>query len=154
MLRSTERKLSYSIALLLSTPKRKTFEALGEATGLSGDTIARLTKYAANVKDLVAIAKQVLHRRKNVYLLLDDTLLKKIYSRCIEGTSDNYSSSDGATHRSHCSVVAMLTDGVTAIPVDQRIWTSKNSAKGNMQENGNLQNCWFLQYRLMLKYKQ
>ncbi len=37
MIRKTERKLTYPVALLLSSPSRKTFESLGREAGVSGD---------------------------------------------------------------------------------------------------------------------
>lgn len=62
-------------------------------------------------------------------MIIDDTLILKLYSKIISGTSDNYDSSDGKTYRSLCSVVAMISDGETSIPVSQEIWTSKEFAK-------------------------
>ena len=45
-------------------------------------------------------------------------------SKIIPGTCDNYDSSDGKTYRSLCAVVAVVTDGTFAIPIDKAIWTS------------------------------
>lgn len=125
MLSQTELNPKYSIALLLSSPKRKTFESLGRETGLSGDTIARLLDVNAPTFHDFLKAATALLKGKKMYLLLDDTLLEKIYSQHIEGTSDNYVPGDGITKRSICSITAMLTDGDTAIPIDHVIWTSK-----------------------------
>lgn len=123
MISKAEQKLTYPIALLLSTSRRKTFEALGRDIGISGDTIIRrVNKSATTVDELVLYAKKLF--KKKAYLLIDDTLILKIYSRYIEGACDNYSSSDGRSYRSLCSVVAMITDGNTALPIDQVIWTS------------------------------
>ncbi len=43
----------------------------------------------------------------------------------IEGVWDNYDSSTGTIQRSLCSVVGLLTDGVRALPLDHKLWISK-----------------------------
>jgi hypothetical protein len=124
MISETDRKLTYPIALLLSIAKRKTFESLGVVCDTSGDTIARIAECnAATPDDLLKIVK-VIFKNKRLYLIIDDTLILKLYSKAIPGTSDNYDSADHKSYRSLCSVVAMITDGHTAIPVDQAIWTA------------------------------
>jgi len=124
MNRKTERKLTYPIALLLSIAKRKTFEELAKEPGVSGDTMARLVlESPITMEELIHFAKKIF--RKKIYLLLDDTLILKIFSQKIEGACDNYCSSDRRTCRSLCSVVAVLTDGNVAIPVTQKIWISR-----------------------------
>ncbi len=138
MLSKAERHSIYSIALLLSNSKRKTFESLGTESGISGDTISRIvTENITNTSELIS-ASQKLFRRKKVYLLIDDTLILKLYSRFIEGTADHYSSSDGRQYRSLNSVVAMLTDGTIAIPIAQKIWTSREFDQTNYKKKWKL----------------
>jgi hypothetical protein len=48
----------------------------------------------------------------------------RISSKIIEGTCDNYDSSDRRSYRSLCSIVAVVTDGKRAIPIDQSLWVS------------------------------
>lgn len=125
MISKTERKITYPTALLLSIQKRKTFEALSRDIDSSGDSISRLVEHcAATSQDLIKIVKTML-KGKRLFLIIDDTLILKIYSKVIQGTSDNYDSSDGKTYRSLCSIVALITDGETAIPIDQSLWISK-----------------------------
>lgn len=124
MISGTDRKLTYPIALLLSIANRKTFESLGIVSSTSGDTIARIVECnAATPDDLLKIVK-VVFKNKRLYLIIDDTLILKLYSKVIPGTSDNFDSADRKTYRSLCAVVAMITDGYTAIPIDQSIWTA------------------------------
>jgi SRSO17 transposase len=125
MLKQVERKIAYAIALTLSILTHKTFEALARETGQGGDALMRsITKHPTTMHDLIRVAR-VLFKGKKVSLVLDDTLINKQYSRVIEGTSDNYSSSEGRINRSLCTVVAVLTDGQTSIPIDHHIWTAK-----------------------------
>lgn len=125
MLSNAKLHIPYSIALLLSTAPRKTCESLAREMGISGDTVNKyLEQQSPDLFERIAAATKIL-KRKKLYLLLDDTLITKTYSRCIEGTSDNYSSSDRTIQRSLCSIVAMLTDGKIAIPIDQAIWSAR-----------------------------
>ncbi len=148
MISKTERKLAYPTALILSNSKRKTFESLGLELEVSGDTISRLvTENVAGINDFIRIAQNIFCRKK-VYLLIDDTLILKVYSRFIEGTSDNYSSSDKRVYRSLNSVVAMITDGITAIPISQEIWTSREFDKKKYKKK------WELAQQLILEIRQ
>lgn len=134
MISKADRKTTYPIALLLSTANRKTFESLGLVHGKSGDTIARIIKNnAATTDDLLKIVTQVF-KNKRLYLIIDDTLVLKLYSKVIPGTSDNYDSADGKSYRSLCSVAAMITDGHIAIPIDQAIWTALEFAIGTYKK--------------------
>lgn len=125
MISKTEQKLTYPVSLLLSIPGRKTFEFLAKNIGVSGDSVARMVEnYAATVQDLVNIAKAVF-KGKKLYLIIDDTLILKLYSKVIQGTCDNYDSSDRKTYRSLCAVVAVITDGIDTIPISEEIWISE-----------------------------
>jgi hypothetical protein len=131
MLNKIEQIQQYSTALLLSTAKQKSFEALAAERGISGDKMADLvTDKTLGIDDLIAVAKKEFGNKK-AYLIIDDTLISKQYSRVIEGTSDNYDSSENRTYRSLCVVVGMLTDGTITIPINHAIWVSKEFAEEN-----------------------
>lgn len=124
----TDRNIAYPLSLLLSIP-RKTCEALAEQIGVSGDTVLRMLNMSyRSAKELISITKNL--TRKKLYLIIDDTVIAKIYSKYIEGTCDNYSTTTGKSERSLCSIVAMLTDGDIAIPIDQSLWVSKEFIDG------------------------
>lgn len=134
MIRNTERRITYPVALLLSTPRRKTFEELGREACLSGDSISRLVEHsAATSQDLINIVKTML-KGKRLFFIVDDTLILKIYSKNIQGACDNYDSADRTSYRSLCSVVALITDGETAIPVDQSLWISQEFKKDGYEK--------------------
>jgi hypothetical protein len=138
----TEQKLKYPIALILSTAEiKKTFEALARTLQTSGDSIERMLDNApTTVDDLISIAKKIF-RRKRLYLIIDDTLILKLYSKIIPGTSDNHDPSDHKIYRSLCSVVALITDGEVSIPIDQLIWTSEEFAGIAYQKKTELAQC-------------
>ncbi len=148
MIRKAERKLTYPVALLLSSPSRKTFESLGREAGVSGDSISRIIKHDSVTPDELIKVVNAVFKRKRLYLIIDDTLILKTYSKFIAGTSDNFDSADRKTHRSLCSVVAMITDGTIAIPVDQAIWTAMEFATVDCKKK------WELAEQLIAKIYQ
>lgn len=124
MISITKHNLTYSNLIILSTNK-KNAQSLAREMNKSGETIRRLLlQQKVDIDSLIFIAKKLFLGRK-IYLVIDDTLISKEYSKLIEGTSDNYDSASGSTFRSLCSIVVMLTDGKYAIPIDHAIWTSK-----------------------------
>lgn len=126
----TEQKITYSTSLLLSIPERKTFEALARQAKISGDSMARLLEEnPVAMQDLAKIAESTLDKRLIWYLIIDDSLLLKLYSIMIGGTCDNYDSSDKRTRKSLCPVVAMISDGFRSIPLTFGIWIAEEIAK-------------------------
>lgn len=125
MISNTERKITYPISLLLSINGRKSCESLGKQIRKSGDTMLRLlNEPLVSTEELIKIA-QTIFKGGRIFLIVDDTLIAKIFSTLIEGVGDNFDSADKTTYKSLCSVVAMLTDGKIAIPITQAFWTSK-----------------------------
>jgi hypothetical protein len=82
-----------------------------------------IKKKSVTPHDLVNIAKNILFGR-GYYLILDDTIIEKTYAKWIEGACDNYDTSNVQIVRSLCSVVAMISDGKRAMPIDQDLWIS------------------------------
>jgi len=129
-----ERQLIYPVTLILSTSPRKTCEAMAVVAGVAGDKLCRILKEKMiTMHDLINLAKKVLVGKK-WYLIIDDTLIEKIYAKVIAGTCDNFDSSDGSTYRSLCSITAVLTDGKTVIPVDQALWLSAEFVQGEYKK--------------------
>lgn len=131
MISKAELNKTYLIALLLSTSVRKTCESLGREINLCGEKISKLLdQQPLSLKERIESAKKIM-KCNNPYILIDDTIIDKRYSQRIEGTSDNFSSSEKVVIRSLCSVVGMLSNGKVAIPVHQEIWTSLEMGKEN-----------------------
>jgi SRSO17 transposase len=131
---STNRHLIYPISLISSIPNKKTCESLSEVIGISGDTVLRLLdEYATSLEMLIQLAR--LHfADKKISLVLDDTIISKIYSKYIEGSCDNYDSAKGIKYRSLCSVTAVLTDGRIAMPIAQELWISEEFSTGSYKK--------------------
>lgn len=118
------RNLIYCVTMILSTTKR-TCESMAKIANKSGDYMLRTIGDDLIPPGVyVLLAKQFFGNRP-LYLIIDDTLISKIYSQKIEGTSDNYDSSRRQICRSLCIVVAMVTDGKRALPIKFSTWIKK-----------------------------
>ena len=79
MLLISEQQSTYPLGLLLSSGGKKTCAALGRLLNQSGDSIIRLLEHSPVTSDqLVDLAKS-LFVKKDLYLILDDTLIEKMY---------------------------------------------------------------------------
>jgi hypothetical protein len=119
---SANQKLYYSISLLLSKEIKKTSASLARTIEVKEHVIWKCLKENQEVvKELKALTVRIFGK-KAIHLIIDDTIIAKIFSKYIEGSSDNYNSSKNKAEWGLCSVVAMITDGKKAIPISLRNW--------------------------------
>nr|MBA3752329.1 transposase [Candidatus Dependentiae bacterium] len=98
-------------------PRKKTAEALAKTLNKSGDTVLRILKdEGIDTNELICKAQQYFGDNK-VNIIIDDTIINKMYSKNIEGTGDIFDPVSKRTFRSLCSIVAMISDGRIALPV-------------------------------------
>lgn len=128
MISKTERKIIYPLSLLLST-NRKTAESLSKASGVSGDTMLRILSKDAISPETLAMVAVAFFGTNRLHVIIDDTIIQKMYSLLIEGSGDNYDSSKHQYYRSLCTVVAMVSNGWFALPVTHEFWINKDILK-------------------------
>ena len=110
--------ITYPLLLILSTGKRS-FESLGRLIDKSGKTIKRLMpnqKECLNI--LNYLAGQLFHKKKKLYLIIDDTLIRKIYSRFMTGSGWFYDTKIGRCIMAYRLIVVIITDGKIALPLN------------------------------------
>lgn len=115
MLKSTN--LCYPLLLIMSTGKRS-FTALGQIINKSGDTIRRMlnpTRVIFQLLDKIAI--RLFRNKKYLFLSIDETLIKKMFSRFIEGTDDFFDTKTNTLVMSYKLLVVAITDGKYTIPL-------------------------------------
>jgi hypothetical protein len=110
--------LKYPLLVLLSTGK-KSFENMGRFIRKSGDTVSRLlqptsTSFACAQK----IALEMFKGRKKLFITIDDTLVKKIYSQFMQGAGMFYDTKLGKRIMAYRLVIGLISDGKFAIPID------------------------------------
>jgi SRSO17 transposase len=127
---SANQNLQYPIALILSSESKKTCASLARTIKINEHAIWRLLQANTEIKsELIALVHSTFGKNKKLYLILDDTIIAKIYSKYIEGSSNNYNSSSRGVEWGLCSIVALVTDGKVAIPINLRNWTQEEIAK-------------------------
>jgi hypothetical protein len=86
----------YQILILLSTIGKKSFENLGHLIQRSGDTVHRLLNPAEiSLQQSRSIAQKMFSGRRTLFVGIDDTLLKKIYSKLMQGAGMFFDTSIG-----------------------------------------------------------
>lgn len=103
---------------LLITSIKKSFEALGRFVGKTGKTICRWLKPASEYYEiLLQLSIKKFKEVKELILIIDDTLIRKIYSQLMEGSGSFYDTQLFRRITAYKLLVAMLTDGFTAFPL-------------------------------------
>lgn len=126
-------KLQYPILLIMSTVKRS-FSALGRLIDKSGDAIARsLVEASINFGNVQKIAVTAFKDRKTVFLSIDDTLIKKFFSRFMEGSGYFFDSKLGRRIMAYKLMAGMVTDGRYAFPFTGDFLFPKELAKDAKQ---------------------
>lgn len=124
MLKSTN--ICYPL-LLIASIKKRSFTALGQVIQKSGDTIRRLLRPVSIVYALLDhIAIELFKNKKELVFTIDETLLKKAFSRFIEGTDKFFDTLIGRKIMSYKLLVGGLTDGHYMIPLRFEFLPSKN----------------------------
>lgn len=108
--------ITYSVLLITST--KKSFEALGKSIGKTGKTISRWLNPAEKCyEELLELSRRQFKKTRELILIFDDTLIRKIYSRLMEGSGFFYDTQLFRRVMAYKLLVAMLTDGSNAFPL-------------------------------------
>lgn len=111
--------ITYPILILLSIIGKKSFENMGRLIQRSGDTVYRLLHPAEiSFQQSRRIAQDMFKNRKTLYVSIDDTLIKKIYSKMMQGAGMFFDTKIGRQIMAFRLVIAVITDGKFAIPID------------------------------------
>ena len=130
--------LQYPILLIKSTTKRS-FEALGRLIDRSGDTIARnLAEAAGSYRFMQEISQKAFNNNKVIFVSIDDTLIKKMFSMFMEGSGYFFDSKLGRRIMAYRLMVGMATDGHYAFPIAGDFLFSKELFKDAKKMKFNL----------------
>jgi len=112
--------------VLLITSIKKSFEALGVIIGKTGKTVCRLLKPAHEYYEvLLRLSIKEFATKKELILIFDETLIRKIYSRLMEGAGSFYDTQLFRRIMAYKLLVAMLTDGSKSLPLASILLFSK-----------------------------
>lgn len=111
--------ITYPILILLSTIGKKSFKNMGHLIQRGGDTVYRLLHPAEfSFHQSRNIAQSMFVKKKTLYVGIDDTLIKKIYSKMMQGAGMFFDTKIGRQIMAFRLVIAVVTDGRFAIPID------------------------------------
>jgi hypothetical protein len=109
--------LYYSILTILSSG-RKNFENMGRFLYKSGDSIARLLKPAwENFSCAQEISKLLFEGHKKLYIIIDDTMIKKIFSKFMQGAGMQFDTKMGRKIMAFRLMVGMISNGKYSVPI-------------------------------------
>lgn len=117
--------ITYPLLVILSIGK-KSFENMGKVIRKSGDTVSRLLQPANYSFHYTQTVSQIMFRdKKRLFLIIDDTLVKKIYSRFMQGTGSFFDTKIGRRITAYRLVLGMISDGKFVIPINGAYLFSK-----------------------------
>ena len=109
--------LTYPFLVFLSIGK-KSFENMGRLMQMSGRVVARLLQPSNISFDMAhQICQSIFSDKNKLYLIIDDTLIKKIFATSMRGAGMFYDTKLGRCINAFRLVTAMLSDGKYAIPI-------------------------------------
>lgn len=138
--------IAYSVLLITST--KKSFEALGKVIGKTGKTISRWLKPADDYYEtMFRLSVKEFGKEKELILVFDDTVIRKIYSRLMEGAGYFYDTQLFRRIMGYKLLTSMLTNGIRSLPLAATLLFSKELVPN--QKEAKYQ--WI--YRIILKVK-
>jgi len=110
--------LKYPTLNLLSIGK-KSFENLGKVVRKTGKTISRwLQPSKMSLEYAQYMCQTMFEHKKKLLCVIDDTLIKKIYSQEMQGAGMFYDSKIGRKIMAYRLVACLISDGKFAIPIE------------------------------------
>lgn len=142
-------KINYTIALLMSNEKNN-FQNLSKSINISPSSIQReLESHPIEIKDIISFVPHIFGDA-SLKLLIDDTLVKKEYAKCIEETKIHFDSSKKIYVNSYCLVAAMLSNGDFAVPITFKLWLTKDRKKYELAQDLILQIMQYVKLEIVL----
>ena len=123
--------LLYSYLLIFSTGK-KTFENMGRSIEKSGDTVSRsLLQTSQTLAEVRSIAIRALGEKKEIKMLTDHSIVRKMFAQCMEGTWPLYDGVLGKCVNGYRWFVVLLVCGDVAFPWECKFDLPKELASEN-----------------------
>jgi Transposase DDE domain len=117
--------LDYPILAIVSIG-RKNFENMGRYLHKSGDTVSRLLESSENnFLQAQKISKLLFLKKKKLFVIIDDSLVKKFFAELMQGTGRFFDT------KNHCNITAfriiscLISDGRYSIPIGSSYLFSK-----------------------------
>ena len=122
-------KIIYPILTILTISGRKSFKELGRTIDKSGEWVKRsLNDCDDNFRIMQKLAQQHFKDEKRLFVIIDDTLIKKIYSSCMQGSGQFFDTKIGRRITAFRLVAGMIAGRKVALPFECSYLFSKDVA--------------------------
>lgn len=121
-------KFALYVTGLILCPRRKTCVEIGKMLTQSHDSINRTLQAQSLLPRISLFLKDLIYKlsmKRLGWLIIDDTLINKLYAKYIEGIEKHFDSSDKSYRQGFSAVVLAWTNGKKTIPLDFEFWFSK-----------------------------
>ena len=109
---------TYSFLTILTNIGKRSFENMGRLIKKSGDTVGRILRPGNESLDVSKkIAQQIFANKKELVLVIDETIIKKIYSQLMEGAGWFFDTKTSRCMNAYKLIVASITDGKFTVPI-------------------------------------
>lgn len=109
--------LEYPVLTIVSIGKRS-FESMGKLINRSGDTVKRCLHPAEDsFQSIQQIATDVFKNKNKLIVIVDDTLVKKFFSKCMRGAGLFYDTKLCRLIMAYRLLAVAVTDGRYTIPI-------------------------------------
>ena len=120
---------NYAAGLII-TQTKKTCPEIAKSLSQNHDSVYKTLKSQDLLlpifpKLLIDMVRHFSSFRKG-WLVIDDTLIAKLFAKFIEGLDLHYNSAIGRCEKGLCAVTIAWTDGKITIPLDFEFWLSKD----------------------------
>jgi hypothetical protein len=110
--------LEYALLLLLSTGRRS-FSALGRTINKRGEVVAKLLLPASTyITQMQKLAIKFFEKNKKLFVMIDETLLDKMYSEYMEGTGYFYDTKLKISYKAYKLILATVSNGSYTLPLE------------------------------------
>lgn len=109
---------TYPILTIITTIGKRSFENMGKFIKKSGDTISRMLRPGNESLEVSKkIARQVFSNKKELLVIIDETMIKKIHSQLMEGTGWLFDTKIGRSIRAYRLIIGAISDGKFTVPI-------------------------------------
>lgn len=112
---------------LIATVRRKSCVEMSKRLSVSHDKLNRALNKETTIDTIGSILSSIVSKWCTPgWLIIDDTLVAKVFARLIPGLDIHKDSSSGNFTKGLCIVVIAWTNGIITIPLGFKCWFSKN----------------------------
>jgi len=108
----------YPLLTIITNIGKRSFENMGKLIKKSGDTISRMLRPGhESLEASRKIAQQIFANKKELLVIIDETMIKKIHSQMMEGTGWLFDTKIGRSINAYRLIIGAISDGKFTVPI-------------------------------------